>query len=441
MKPDWIKRLHEHRYGFSLFSYIIAAIATGGACVLFARAFEWVLNRRLDFVSVGAWAWVITPIGFLLAVEMIRRTAPFAAGTGIPQAIFASEHFSAENEKKIYPLLSPWTVAVKILTLLIGVWVGASTGREGPTVHVAVGVFLGTLLLFRRWLGLNFDRRSAAIAGGAAGLAAAFNTPLAGVTFAIEELSEHYFSSVKDIVLMAIIVAAVMAKMLTGEYAYFGRLEDPSAVPLFATLLIGVVGGGAGILFGVLLLRGSEQLKRYQTGAMRYAIPVIMSLGILVVAFFAGLRTLGPGNRVAQNLLNNEFGRWAIVFPWAKMATTLMTYWSGLSGGIFAPCLSVGAGIGSQMARLLNLSVSTCALIGMAAFLSGAIQAPMTSFVIIFEMTGHHQMLLPLMLASVLPFMIARILNIPHLYKALASAYNPLLGLPVDGISHENQGY
>jgi chloride channel protein, CIC family len=427
MNTEWIRKLHQHRYGFSLFVFIVAALATGAACVLFARSFEWALSHRLDFSSIGGWAWVITPIGFLVAVEIIRRTAPFAAGTGIPQAIFASEHFTQENESRIFPLLSPWTVAIKVLTLLLGIWVGASTGREGPTVHVAVGVFVGTLLLFRRWLGFEFDGRSAAIAGGAAGLAAAFNTPLAGVTFAVEELSEHYFASVKDIVLMAIIVSAVMAKMLTGEYAYFGRLAEPSAVPLYVVLTIGLVGGTAGILFGYLLLQGSERLKSYQKGPARYLIPIVMALGILGIVLAAGLRTIGPGNRIAQELLNDHFGRWAILFPWAKMATTLMTYWSGLSGGIFAPCLSMGAGIGSDIAYWTHLSVPTCALIGMAAFLSGAIQAPMTSFVIIFEMSGHHQMLVPLMLASVLPFMIARALHVPHLYKALASGYDSIL--------------
>lgn len=439
MKSDWIQRLNRHRYGFSLFAYVVAAVATGAACVLFARSFEWALSHRLDFSTVGSWAWLVTPVGFLLAVEIIRRTAPFAAGTGIPQTIFAAEYYTAENEKRIYPLLSPWTVSIKILTLLLGVWVGASTGREGPTVHVAVGVFFGVLLLFRRTLGLNFDRRSAAIAGGAAGLAAAFNTPLAGVTFAVEELSEHYFSSVKDIVLMAIIVAGVMAKVLTGEYAYFGSLRDPSAVPLYAVFVIGIVGGGAGIVFGLLLLRGSDWLRRFQNGWMRYGIPVLMAFALLVIALSAGLRTLGPGNRVAQELLNDQFGPWAIVFPWAKMATTLLTYWAGLSGGIFAPCLSVGAALGSDCGYWLHLSVSSCALIGMAAFLSGAIQAPMTSFVIIFEMTGHHQMLLPLMLASLIAFMMARLLGIPHLYKALASAYGPILSCPVT--PNENQSH
>jgi H+/Cl- antiporter ClcA len=425
--PDWIRRLKSHRYGLTLFAFLTAAICTGAACVAFARAFEFVLLRRLDFTNVGAWCWLITPVVILGTVELIRRTAPYAAGTGIPQAIFASEHMDAAHEKTLFPLVSLRTMAVKIAAILLGIWVGASTGREGPTVHIAVCVFTAVLLIFRRLLGLDFDMRSASIAGGAAGLAAAFNTPLAGVTFAVEELSENYFSAVKDFVVMAIIVSAVAAKMLTGEYAYFGKLSDSTPVPLVVVLVIGLAGGAAGALFSSLLLRGSDWSRRASVGAGRYAWPVLMSLGLLFTATLAGMRVLGPGNRVAQILLVGQQGSWVAWFPLAKMASTLLTYWSGIAGGIFAPCLSIGAALGSTIGHWMQTSVATCALIGMAAFLSGSIQAPITSFVIIFEMTGHHQMLLPLMLASLLAFMVARLFGAEHLYKALARQYMSLL--------------
>src|ERR1019366_5840697 len=252
--PAWIRRLQSHRYGLTLFAFLTAAVFTGAACVAFARAFEVVLNHRLDFHNAGAWCWLITPIVILCAVELIRRTAPYAAGTGIPQAIFASEYLDKAHEKTLFPLVSLWTMTVKIGVILLGIWVGASTGREGPTVHIAVCVFIAVMLVFRRLFGVDFDMRSAAIAGGAAGLAAAFNTPLAGVTFAVEELSENYFSTVKDFVVMAIIVSAVAAKTLTGEYAYFGKLAEPANVPLLVVLLIGLAGGAAGALFSSLLL-------------------------------------------------------------------------------------------------------------------------------------------------------------------------------------------
>ncbi len=417
----------EHRYGVTLFAYLAAAAATGVACVGFMRAFDFVISRRLDFESLGAWCWLTTPLGFLIAVEAVRRSAPCAAGTGIPQAIFAAKHLSDSNEERLAPLTSPLTLIIKVTTLLAAIWVGASSGREGPTVHVAACVFVGVLLLFRKWFGLAVDMRSAVIAGGAAGLAAAFNTPLAGVTFAIEELTTDYFGSIKDFVLMAIIVAALAAKSLTGEYAYFGRLMEPAGVPLSAVVIIGLLGGVLGAFFSTAILKGQKALDPHRGGHGRWLIPVALSWALLAVAWAAGDRVLGPGNQAAQQLVLGQYGSWCLGFPLAKMAATLCTYWSGIAGGIFAPCLAIGASLGGDVANWMGVSVASCALVGMAAFLSGTIQAPITSFVIIFEMTGHHIMLLPIMLASLLAFMTARLLGASHLYQALSENYRPLL--------------
>lgn len=406
-----------------------AAAVTGAACVGFAKGFEFVQNHRLDFSNIGKICWLLTPLVFLLAVELVRRFGPYAAGTGIPQAIYVAARIEGSNEDQLRPLFSTRTLVVKVVALLLGVWVGASTGREGPTVHVAVCVFMLCLVFFRRWARIPFNLRSAAIASGAAGLAAAFNTPLAGVTFAIEELTDTYFSTIKDFVLMAIIVAAIAAQSLTGEYSYFGKLTDSPRIPFAIVLLIGLVAGGGGILFSLALLRGSQILPRFlRLPGARYAIPVAMAAGLLAITAVNGIEVLGPGNRTAQALLQGQFGSWTITFPLAKAAATLFTYWSGIAGGIFAPCLSMGAALGASIGHWAHVATATCALIGMAAFLCGAIQAPMTAFVIIFEMTGHHEMLLPVMLASLLTFMLARLFQVPPLYKALADQYQALAG-------------
>jgi H+/Cl- antiporter ClcA len=425
-----VKRLamaiHSHRYGVTMLIYVLGAGLTGLACVVFARGFEWALSHRLDFASVGVWAWLLTPVGFLIAVEAIQRWAPFAAGTGIPQAVFGAEHFSNRTEVLIRPLFSWRTLAFKILTLYLGVWVGASTGREGPTVHVAVCVFVAWILIARRWSGLPLDLRSAAVAGGAAGLAAAFNTPLAGVTFAIEELTKEGFGVIKDVVVMAIIGAAIIARVVTGEYNYFGRLPQPPGLKLSTIVLIGIIGGGVGALFGWLLLRGSTWVRRLPPLQRRLA-TVAGALALLAFAWSAGLQVLGPGNRVAQALLSGGDNSQLFVYPWAKLAATVLTYCSGMAGGIFAPCLSIGAALGASLADLLRDPASSGALIGMAALLSGTIQAPITSFVIIFEMTGHHDMLLPVMLSAMLAFMVSRLLGMPPLYHALSHGYRELL--------------
>ncbi len=392
--------------------------------------FEFVLEHRLDYTRIGAWCLLTTPLLFLLAVELIRRYAPYADGAGIPQVVFAAKHANSSNEKNLYPLVAPRTFAIKIIALLIGLWAGASTGREGPTVHVATCLFFAIMVFFRKYLKLDFDLRSALVAGGAAGLAAAFNTPLAGVTFAIEELSVDYFAAFKDYVLLAIIFASSAAISLTGDYTYFGKLVMPLPVPLPAIIAIGIVGGGAGTLFSILLLKGSRLFGAWRQGNARYWIIPLFSLLVLAVAFIGGIHMLGPGNRVAQQLVEGS-SSFPVYFSAGKMLATLFTYWSGMAGGIFAPCLSIGASIGASMGGWIGLSAASCALIGMAAFLSGTIQVPITSFVIIFEMTGHHQMLVPIMLGSLVAYMTARLLKAPHLYQSLAENYLGLLSKDV----------
>lgn len=424
---QFIKHILQHRYGFTLCVYLSVAAVTGFACVFFMWAFERVLAYRLDFNRIGPWCWVTTPLLFLLAVELIRRFAPCADGTGIPQAIFASKHLTEATQQRLAPLVSSKTMMVKVVALLIGLWAGASTGREGPTVHIAACLFFSLVLLLRRWTKFPFDLRSAVVAGGAAGLAAAFNTPLAGVTFAIEELSIDYFSQIKDFVLMAIVIAGIAAKSLTGEYAYFGHLADPSPLSLSTILLIGIFGGALGAAFSTALLEGKRAISRFRGPLVRYGVPIVLSWGVLIVAVIAGTNVLGPGNKAAQMVVTGQYPSWVAAFPFWKMAATLLTYWSGIAGGIFAPCLSMGSALGAWFGHELGASIASCALIGMAAFLSGAIQAPITAFVIIFEMTGHHQMLLPIMLASLLAFMAARVFGAKHLYQALAGYYQDVL--------------
>lgn len=420
-------RLWRHKYGITMGAYLAAAVLTGSAAVLFMRAFERALAYRLDFDTVGAWAWVTTPLLFLASVELIRRFAPNAAGSGIPQAIFAARELTEGTEAQLRPLYSARTMAVKVAAVLVGIVAGASIGREGPTVHIAMCVFMLAMEPFRRWGGVRVEPRSLIIAGGAAGLAAAFNTPLAGVTFAIEELSVDFGSSIKEYVLMSIIVAAIAAKAMYGEYSYFGGVASAPGVPLKVTLLIGVLAGLAGSFFSTAILRGQRFFARFSEAPGRYLAPMATAAALLGVAYFAGTETLGPGNEVSRGLTHGDVDSAGFLFPLAKLATTLLSYWSGIAGGIFAPCLSAGSALGADVARLMGAPVQSCALIGMAALLSGTIQAPITSFVIIFEMTGRHEMLVPIMLGSLLAFMTARLTGAEHLYRTLAKNYAPLL--------------
>ena len=417
-------KLLKHRYGVTFASYIAAAFVTGVACVAFMQAFSFAAAHRLDYASIGGWAFIAAPLLFSVAVALVALFAPYAAGSGIPQAIYVVRHGQQKEASPIVKAMtSPKTLAIKIISILIGVWAGASVGREGPTVQIAVCMMFLCMTLLSKLLPITVDPRSMALAGGAAGLAAAFNTPLAGVTFAIEELSSGYFENIKDYVLMAIIIAALSAKVLTGDYIYFGKLQDPPAIGIPAIIIISIIAGLAGHLFAMGILQGAKICGKFSQNRFRYFFPAVCALAVMALAYAGGQFVFGPGNGAAQAYLSSNGAGMPHEFPLAKLAATVITYWSGVAGGIFAPSLSMGAGIGAEIAKLLNYPLSSCALVGMSAFLCGAILAPMTSFVIIFELTGNHTMLLPVMLASLIAYIVLRSLGAHSLYAELADRY------------------
>ena len=415
-------RLSHHRYGVTLGAYVASSFVTGIACVAFMRAFAFVDERRLSYDSVGWWCLLAAPLLFTAAVWLVSRFGPYAAGSGIPQAIYVVRYGANPNASEmVREMSSPRTLAVKAASILLGVWAGASVGREGPTVQIAMCMMFLCMHLLSKILPLHPDPRSLALAGGSAGLAAAFNTPLAGVTFALEELSGGYFENIKDYVLMGIIVAAISAKVLTGEYVYFGKLPDPPGIELSALVIISMLAGLAGHLFARGILYGASVAARF--GRAGWALPASCALALLALAWAGGSYILGPGNGAAQHYLVGKAEGLPLLFPAAKLLATVITYWSGVAGGIFAPSLSIGAGVGAEIARLLHYPISSCALVGMSAFLCGAIMAPMTSFVIIFELTGHHSMLLPVMLSALIAYIMLRSLGARSLYPALADRY------------------
>lgn len=422
---NYYEKLAAHRYGTTFAAYVVSAFITGVACVAFMKAFAFADAHRLSYAHIGLWSFLAIPLLFSLAVLLVKNFAPYAAGSGIPQAIYIVRNGrDAQAAPIVAAMASPLTLAIKTLSILIAVLGGASVGREGPTVQIAFCMMFMCLTLISRFVPIHAKPRPMALAGGAAGLAAAFNTPLAGVTFAIEELSGGYFENIKDYVLTAIIVAALAAKVLTGEYVYFGRLPVPPDISISTLILISVPAGLAGLAFSKTILLGAKVQESINSKWLKLLFPAACALSVAGLAFIAGPFVQGPGNGEAQQYLNFASSVEPDTFFLAKFAATVITYWSGVAGGLFAPSLSIGSAIGAEMAKLLNAPIGTCALIGMSAFLSGAILAPMTSFVIIFELTGHHGMLLPIMLASLIAYLVVRSLGGRSLYAELSLRYN-----------------
>jgi H+/Cl- antiporter ClcA len=272
-------------------------------------------------------------------------------------------------------------------------------------------------------------RRSLILAGGAAGIAAAFNTPLAGIMFAIEELSKDHLFKANGTVLLTVILSGLISLSLLGNYTYFGSTEAYLSWQsgALAILLCGLIGGAAGGVFSWLLIIASRKLPmRLARYTRQHAIvfAAVCGLAVAILGLCTDGMVFGTGYHPTRLTLQDTN-----TLPWhfglAKMAATLLSALSGIPGGIFAPSLAVGAGLGDNLAAFLPSIAphSAIILLMMAAYLSGVTRAPITAFIITMEMTASHQILLPLMSASLLASGISKLICPTPLYHALAERF------------------
>ena len=396
------------------------AILVGLVSVLFAWAANGAQEEFRRIVFTPWLALLVTPLGFVFCAWAARALFPGSQGSGIPQAIAARR---LKDDASRSRLLSGRLTVGKILLTLAGLLCGASIGREGPTVQVGASI----MLKLAQVTGLERER-GLILAGSAAGVAAAFNTPLAGIVFAIEEMSRAFETRATGMVLIAVILAGLASLGLVGNYSYFGHSDSMLDVGAdwLAVLVCGVVGGLLGAGFAHLTIRGTAMIRRWtQSGAaMRRALLLAAAMGLVVAVcgILSQGATYGTGYDAAR--LAVEGHGMPLVFAPLKFIATIASTLSGIPGGLFAPSLAVGAGMGSVVAKLLGVkAVGAIVLLGMTAYFAGTVQAPITAFVIIGEMTGATGMVIPLMLAAFIGFGVSRIFLRESLYHALARGF------------------
>jgi H+/Cl- antiporter ClcA len=391
------------------------AVVLGLVALLFARMADMAQEQFDRMVAIWPYApLAITPAGFVLIVWLTRTLAPEARGSGIPQVIAAANNVEDAVQRR---LISLRTSAFKLLATVLGVLCGAAVGREGPTVQIGASIMVASHRLFR--VPLN---AAVMIAGGAAGVAAAFNTPIAGVAFAIEELASAYEQRLALLVMGAVMVSGLVTLGLAGDYVYFGvvhgALEPMRALP--AALLIGIVGGVAGGLFSRMMLFVSRSFTLARRRPLLTAL--VCGLCVALIGVVTGGLTWGTGYSAARTLV--EGGDQPIYFAPAKFAASLLTASGGLPGGIFAPSLSIGAGLGGVMHDLFpEDSRSAIVLLGMIAYFVGVVRAPLTAVVIVSEMTADRAMILPLFAAAIIADGAARLVCKERLYHGLAAGF------------------
>jgi H+/Cl- antiporter ClcA len=412
-------RLWWRRVVFWVGAVLVAAVAVG-----FAKAADWASGLFPHFATGHAWLpFIVAPAGLTIAFLLTRHVFPGAQGSGIPQTI-AALHMT--DPAMIDRVLSPRIAIGKVVLTLLGLASGASIGREGPTVQVGASIMhaLGNLLRLPR---LEL-RRALILAGGAAGIAAAFNTPLAGIVFAIEELSHSFEARTSGTVFTAVVVAGATTLGLVGNYTYFGQTaaQLSNHVAWLAVIVCGVSGGLAGGLFSQALIVAARGLPGW-AGRMIIQYPVafaaLCGLLLAIIGFLSDGQTYGTGYLQAREMVE-EHSSLPPVYGLLKLAATVVSYVSGIPGGIFAPSLSIGAAMGSVLAPLVpGAPVGAMILLGMTAYFCGVVQAPITSTVIVMEMTANQSLMIPLMATAFLSFAVSRLVCRRPLYGALARRF------------------
>lgn len=405
------------------------AMVVGLLAGLWASAFRWCLEsvEHLREHAVRGWAgWtglvsavLLGAAGGGLGVWLVRRFAPHAAGSGIPhlKAILLRE---AEPEWK--RLL--W---VKFAGGVSAIGGGLALGREGPTVQMGGGIGHMVSDLFKVRTGEG-ERRALISAGAGAGLAAAFNAPLSGLVFVLEELHGNFTPVMFVAAFLASVTGDVVGRLLMGEHAVFHLAGEfaPGVETLPWAALLGLAAGGLGVLFNRGLLATLDLRDRllrwpaFGVGAAGGALVGVVGWTVPGLAGSGGpLVEAALGGQIVLSLLP--------LYVLARFSLTMVSYGTGAAGGIFAPLLVLGAlgglwfgsGVHVLFASSHTLTPAVFAVLGMGALFTAIVRAPLTGIVLMIELTGSYRFMLPLLVSCLLAYGLAEWLGNLPIYEAL----------------------
>jgi H+/Cl- antiporter ClcA len=406
----------------------VASLITGLVAVAYTRLFAWAEKGTSQILSYGsAWIFLLAPVCFLLAWWIVKSFAPYAGGSGIPQVMASIDLINAGSAAPVKNMLGLRIILVKIVSSLVMVFGGGAIGREGPTIQISGSIFARIHSWLPDWWP-KISRANMIISGAAAGLAAAFNTPLGGIVFAVEELARTHIRFFRTAIFTAVIIAGLTAQGFLGPYLYLGYpvVSGGSLSVFFVVLLVAMVCGLAGsglahiIVAVVNWKRGLRSV--WENVLFVFCCAVVISL----IAYFFTSDVLGSGKNLMTQTLFTDEKHIPVESSLARILGPLFSFTTGASGGIFAPSLSAGAGIGSVLAGWLNLSALDSNLIiltGMVGFLTGVTRSPFTSAILVLEMTDRHNVIFHLMFAAMVSHLAAFLISRHSLYDRLKKNY------------------
>jgi CIC family chloride channel protein len=396
---------------------LVIGALTGLAVVAFILLTER-MGMRLYPVGGAQWRRVLFPVvGSLGIGYLLYRYFPDARGSGVPQTKAAL--YAREGRITLRTVLGKFFCTSATLAS------GIPLGREGPSVQVGAGI--GSVL--GRLLGLRSEQVKNLIpVGAAAAIAAAFNTPLAAVLFALEEIVGDLNAPVMGAVVLASATAWMVLRVLLGNHPLFKvpqyELVHPAEFAVYAVL--GVAGGLVSAAFTKLLLGMRARFLRFPQKTVWFQ-PVVGGLLVGLVGWFVP-QVLGVGYGYVGDALNGNMAfKMMLLLVVLKLLTVTTSYASGNAGGIFGPALFIGAMLGGTVGTVAHhlfpaytATPGAYALVGMGAAFAGIVRAPMTSVLMIFEMTQDYAVIVPLMIANLVSLFIASRLQHEPIYEALA---------------------
>jgi H+/Cl- antiporter ClcA len=403
---------------------ILASVVSGLVAVFYAKVFKAAETAYIQFISPQRdLVFIFTPLLFFVAWVVVFKFSPESSGSGIPQVLFSNElDDEGLHKKHIRRFLSVRVIITKTISSLICALGGGAIGREGPTLQISASIFFIFGERVKKYLPQSKSHLWI-ISGASAGLAAAFNTPLGGIIYAIEELGATHFSRVRTILLAAVVTSGLMSQWLLGDYLYLGlpkiSTEGMSVVPM--AVLVGAVAGLGGGLFSKILFLLSQRRKSIKS-------PMTLGLITLICGFsmagliFMNTQVAGSGIESLNEILFHGESADGF-FVTARFFGTMLSYLSGAAGGIFSPSLAIGGSLGSYLAHLFNSpDQNIVVLLGMIGFLTGVTKTPFTSFILVVEMTNKHSAIFPMMVTALVAVVVSSIAEKDSFYEKVKKA-------------------
>ncbi len=402
-------------------SLSVGAVLVAMAIFLFSAGANWgtdVSSRIFEHYPLAF--LVIMPVGFGLLRYLTVKYAPFAAGSGIPQTMAVLRMRDVRGQLK--GILSPVQALLKGIFVCLALACGATVGREGPSIQIGAAIM--SYWAFRIVRRVRVSSKTIVIAGGASGLAAAFNAPLTGIVYAFEELSKGKDARSNWFLVLMILTAGFSSLSIFGSYNFFPIENRSDVIPSIGQMLALAVGCGllAGFMAFLMVKVMPTILPKTSTAVGAGGVAAGIGLVLALFALATNGYSVGEGYHTASELLNeSEHYSDFLGFGFFKYVAMTLSFSSGIPGGIFLPSLSIGAGMGHDFALLFNNAEARqfLVIVGMAGFLSGVIQAPVTTAVLLVEMTGNQSAFLHILLVAFAGAYSSRIIFYPSLYEVL----------------------